>query len=129
MARKKLASLLDTPADAQTVDEQNTTDTAAAGAPATETTAAAETPAPETPAPAATPRFEDFLRKEARFRDDQIENPGRHARRLQRLRTAPGERITDNTLIRVAVDLLMTRVDELQGSNEAELRSSLGITD
>lgn len=124
MARKKLASLLDTPADAQTVDEQSTTDTAAAHAAATETTAAAETPAP-----AATPRFEDFLRKEARFRDDQIEDLGRHARRLQRLRTAPGERITDNTLIRVAVDLLMTRVDELRGSNEAELRSSLGITD
>ena len=117
MARKKLTSLLDTPAEPEVTE-----------APA-ETAAAEEqvAPAAEEPAPTVSPRFEDFLRKEARFREDQLDELSRHARRLQRLRTAPGERITDNTLIRVAVDLLMTRVDDLQGSNEDELRSSLGL--
>lgn len=118
MARKKLTSLLDAPADPEVTE-----------APA-ETAAVADeqaAPAAEEPAPAVSPRFEDFLRKEARFREDQLDELSRHARRLQRLRTAPGERITDNTLIRVAVDLLMTRVDDLQGSNEDELRSSLGL--
>jgi hypothetical protein len=38
-----------------------------------------------------------------------------------------GERITDNTLIRVAVDLLLTRADQLRGSTEDELRKSLSL--
>lgn len=122
MARKKLSSLLDSTSEDTAVEEQATTAADAGEAPV------AETPAPEQPA-AVTPRFEDFVRKEARVREDQNEDLGRHARRLQRQRTAPGERITDNTLIRVAVDLLMTRVDELEGSTEAELRRSLGLSD
>ncbi|QKS89530.1 hypothetical protein CffCFBP3418_18090 [Curtobacterium flaccumfaciens pv. flaccumfaciens] len=73
--------------------------------------------------------FEELTRKECRFRDEQLEDLSRYARRLQRTRLAPGPRITDNTLIRVAVDLLMSRADELQGSTEAELRASLGLTD
>lgn len=127
MARKKLASLLESPAETDTTQDPAATEPAApaptAEAPASEVTKVEEKPA------AASPRFEDFLRKEARFTEDQLDALSKHARRLQRMRTAPGERITDNTLIRVAVDLLMTRVDELQGSNENELRASLGITD
>ena len=40
-----------------------------------------------------------------------------------------GERITENTLIRVAVDLLIANAGQLQGSNEDELRRSLGLGD
>lgn len=121
MARKKLTSLLDAPAEPEATEAP--VETAAVA----DEQAAPAVPATEEAAPVVSPRFEDFLRKEARFREDQLDELSRHARRLQRLRTAPGERITDNTLIRVAVDLLMTRVDDLQGSNEDELRSSLGL--
>lgn len=129
MARKKLTSLLDSAAVDETTEPQPTTETAAPEAPAT------AAPGPEAPAPAAekpaasTALFEDLVRKECRFRDDQLEDLSRSARRLQRTRLAPGPRITDNTLIRVAVDLLMSRADELQGSTEAEIRASLGLTD
>ncbi|RFA06846.1 hypothetical protein B7R21_18145 [Subtercola boreus] len=42
-------------------------------------------------------------------------------------RSGSGERLTDNTLIRVALDLLRSHEAELQGSTEAELRASLGL--
>ncbi|ROS71916.1 hypothetical protein EDF24_3775 [Curtobacterium sp. PhB130] len=127
MARKKLASLLEAPAEPDTTQDATATEATTPAAPAEAPTS--EVTEPEEKPAAASPRFEDFLRKEARFTEDQLDALSKHARRLQRMRTAPGERITDNTLIRVAVDLLMTRVDELQGSNENELRASLGITD
>jgi hypothetical protein len=39
-----------------------------------------------------------------------------------------GERITENTLIRLAVDLLISRGGELQGSStEEEMRRRLGL--
>lgn len=38
-----------------------------------------------------------------------------------------GERITENTLVRVAVDYLIAHAGELQGTTEDELRNSLGI--
>ena len=38
-----------------------------------------------------------------------------------------GERITENTLIRLAVDLLIANAGQLQGSTEEELRRSLGL--
>ena len=37
------------------------------------------------------------------------------------------ERITDHTLIRIAVDLLLADPGRLQGSTEAELRNSVGL--
>ena len=40
-----------------------------------------------------------------------------------------GERITENTLIRVAVDLLLANAGQLAGSDESELRRSLGLRD
>ncbi|TCK58308.1 hypothetical protein [Curtobacterium sp. PhB136] len=128
MARKKLTSLLDSAAVDETTEAQ-LTETAAPEAPAP-AASAPEAPAPAAEKPAAaTALFEDLVRKECRFRDDQLEDLSRSARRLQRTRLAPGPRITDNTLIRVAVDLLMSRADELQGSTEAELRASLGLTE
>ncbi|WP_019635051.1 hypothetical protein [Actinomadura atramentaria] len=36
-----------------------------------------------------------------------------------------GERITENTLIRIAVDLLLARQDDLSGTTEEELRDSI----
>lgn len=71
--------------------------------------------------------YATLVRKEARLRDDQIEALAARARRLSRARTGTDVRITDNTLIRVAVDLLLDRADRLQGNTEAELRKSVGL--
>lgn len=87
--------------------------------------AAVETPAT---APASRPRFADFERKEARLRQDQLDALDALARKIKRARKpGMGERITDNTLIRVAVDLLLARQDELAGSTEDELRTSVSL--
>lgn len=57
---------------------------------------------------------------------DQVDALATLRRRLGRQRTRRGEEIlTDNTLIRVAVDLLLTRADELHGDTESELLASL----
>ena len=42
--------------------------------------------------------------------------------------TTVGERITDNTLIRVAIDLLLKHREELHGTSEQDLAISLGLT-
>ncbi|MEO3939779.1 hypothetical protein V3C41_01695 [Paenarthrobacter nicotinovorans] len=74
------------------------------------------------------PRFADFERKEARLRQDQLDALDALARKIKRARKpGAGERITDNTLIRVAVDLLLARQDELTGSTEDELRTSVSL--
>lgn len=72
-------------------------------------------------------RFTDFERKETRLRTDQQNALTEHARRLNRSKGVGGQRITDNTLIRVAIDLLLSRADKLAGRDEAELRRSLGL--
>jgi hypothetical protein len=106
-----------------------------------ETSAAAEAAAPtaasaiEPKAPHSTTRTtaeEDagylaLERKETRLREGQIGELTAHARRLNKAKTAPAPRITENTLIRVAIDLLLSRVDGLQGNTEEDLRRSLGI--
>lgn len=68
-----------------------------------------------------------FERKETRQRPDQIEWIEAKRKDLNAVRGGEGERLTDNTLIRVALDLLMQRGDELAGTTEDELRQSLGI--
>jgi len=74
----------------------------------------------------AMPLFLQLERKEARLREDQIEWLAVHAKRLQRAKgRTGGGRITDNTLIRVAVDLLIAHGDKLAGATEAELRQSV----
>lgn len=66
--------------------------------------------------------------KEARLRPDQRDELGVLARRLERARQQARrehatERITDNTLIRVAIDVLLEA--GVEGLTESELRESL----
>jgi len=80
---------------------------------------------------AALPRYLQLIRKESRLRQDQADQLSREVRRINQGRQgrhgAVGERITDNTLIRVAVDLLLARAGELTGTTEDELRRSVGL--
>lgn len=71
------------------------------------------------------PPYLRLTRKEVRFREEQLEALDRVVRRLVRARRGGGERITENTLVRVAVDLLLERADELVGASEAELLRAL----
>ena len=83
-------------------------------------------------APVQTPGLPKYLRlerKELLIWPDQITNLSILARVLNRNRDAAGERITSNTLIRVAVALLLSRSQDLAGSTEEELRRSLGLPD
>ena len=75
------------------------------------------------------PKYQTLDRKETRLRADQLEALNTATKGLNRKRRGKGERLTDNTLIRVAVDLLLSRADELQGMTEEELRQSLGLTE
>lgn len=79
----------------------------------------------ESVSPEGGPLYLRLTRKEVRFRDDQLEALDRLARRLVRTRKGGGERITENTLVRVAVDLLLERAETLAGGTEAELLRSL----
>lgn len=71
------------------------------------------------------PRYQRLLRKEARLRYDQATALTELRRRLSRGRTDRSEVITDNTMIRVAVDLLLAHADELSGDTEDALRASV----
>jgi hypothetical protein len=73
------------------------------------------------------PRYLQLERKELRIRVDQADELARLTRRINRARRGAGERITDNTLIRVAVDLLLERSAQIAGTTEDELRKSLTL--
>lgn len=73
------------------------------------------------------PKYLTLVRKEARLREDQLNNLTSLTRSLNRKRRGTGERITENTLIRVAVDLLLNKSDELKGSTEQEIKKSVGL--
>ena len=88
--------------------------------------------APEPPSPAEVPGLPKYLRlerKELLIWPEQITNLSILARVLNRNRGGAGERITSNTLIRVAVALLLSRSQDLAGTTEEELRRSLGLPD
>jgi len=72
------------------------------------------------------PKYLTLLRKEARLREDQFDDLTALARTLNRRRKG-GERITENTLIRLAVDLLLKKADQLEGTTEEELRKALDL--
>jgi hypothetical protein len=71
------------------------------------------------------PKWQRLERKELRLRADQLDELARIRRTLNRQRGGEGERITENTLIRVAVDMLLGRAGKLRGSTEDELRKSV----
>lgn len=73
------------------------------------------------------PKYRRLERKELLIWPDQITQLSIQARVLNRNRGGAGERITQNTLIRVAVALLLSRAQELVGTTEEELRRSLGL--
>jgi hypothetical protein len=75
------------------------------------------------------PKYLRLERKELLIWPDQITNLSILARVLNRNRGGAGERITTNTLIRVAAALLLSRSQELAGTTEEELRRSLGLPD
>jgi len=104
--------------------------------------AAAEKPEPRRPAPrrvargprdtgtagvteSQVPKWQRLERKELRLRADQLDELARIRRALNRQRGGEGERITENTLIRVAVDMLLGRAGKLRGATEDELRKSV----
>jgi len=70
-------------------------------------------------------KFARLTRKDARVRADQDAALAALAKSLMRRRPVKAERITENTLIRVAIDLLLAHADELRGSTEDELRESV----
>jgi len=85
-------------------------------------------PLPEPkPAPRATdePLYLRLVRKEARLREEQYSALTQHARRLSRARRGQGARITENTLIRISIDLLLDRIDRAAGADEVELLESV----
>lgn len=86
--------------------------------------------APPEEASSEEPLYLRLTRKEVRFRDAQLESLYAVARRLSRARRgakgdAKADRITENTLVRVAVDLLLQHGDELAGHDEPSLLESL----
>jgi hypothetical protein len=73
------------------------------------------------------PRYLELIRKEARFADEHLDALNVLTRQLNKARRGRGERITDNTLIRVAVDLLLQKQHQLNRTTEDELRSSVSL--
>jgi hypothetical protein len=81
------------------------------------------------PSPPGLPKYLRLERKELLIWPDQVTSLSILARVLNRNRQGAGERITINTLIRVAVALLLSRSQDLAGTTEEELRRSLGPPD
>ena len=73
------------------------------------------------------PKYLRLERKEVRLRIDQLDALTSLIRQLNRARRGKGERLTENTLIRVAINLLLENADQLQGITEDELLASLGL--
>ncbi|MGV8970711.1 MAG: hypothetical protein ACOH10_00185 [Rhodoglobus sp.] len=86
-------------------------------------------PRPRAAEPVATPpelpAYLRLVRKETRLREDQQNELTLHARRLNRAKVTGAVRVTDNTLIRVAVDLLLARIEQAAGDDEAAILESL----
>jgi hypothetical protein len=58
------------------------------------------------------PPYLTYVPKECRLRPDQLDALTALARRLNRERRGRGERITENTLLRLATDLLLSLGEE-----------------
>ncbi len=76
------------------------------------------------------PKYLALERKEARLRGDQVDALSALVRRVNRRKVSRrGERNTENTLIRVAVDWLLSQEAYVGGSTEEEIRRGLGVPD
>jgi hypothetical protein len=74
------------------------------------------------------PKYLALQRKETRLRGDQVDALASLARRMNRSKAKRGgERITENTLIRVAVDWFLSREELVGASSEEEIRRGLGV--
>jgi hypothetical protein len=78
------------------------------------------------------PKYLRLVRRETRLHPHQVDQLTQLSRALNEARrrgqrSGTGERITDNTLVRLAVDLLLTHPERLHGTTEDELRASLGL--
>ncbi|WP_066466163.1 hypothetical protein [Sanguibacter suarezii] len=79
------------------------------------------------PGKAASQRYDELVRKETRIRPDQYAALTRTQRALNKARGSEGERITENTLIRVAIDMFLASEGAIAGTTEAEIRESVGL--
>ena len=70
------------------------------------------------------PKYLTLENKAVRLRSDQIDALAALSKSLNRSRKSQGERITENTLIRVAIDLLLSR-GEINGTTEEEIKANL----
>ena len=73
----------------------------------------------------APPKYLTLERKETRLRREQVSALGELARELSARRRQRGERITENTLVRIAIDVLLEHAGALRGDTEDELRQSV----
>lgn len=71
------------------------------------------------------PRYQQAVRVEARLWPEQVPALAALRRQVAAGRQIKTERITDNTLLRVAVDLLLAHAGQLVGDTEDQLRSSV----
>lgn len=102
-------------------------DTSTPAAPAA-TAAPAAVPRPPAPRQAEAgpvPRYLEMQRVDGRIRPDQSEDLAALRRRIARGRADRSERITDNTLLRVAVDLLLAHAGNLTGDTEDDMVASV----
>lgn len=70
-------------------------------------------------------RYKTFERSEARLRPDQVTDLDALRKRVAANRTDKTERITNNTLLRLAVDFLLKHRDQITGNTEEEMRRAL----
>lgn len=112
MKRKRLAELVKEETEA--LREASPPGEGPEEAPAREAPPAQASPPEERPLPP----YLNYVRKECRLRPDQLDALTALARRLNRGRKGKGERITENTLIRWAVDLLLEQYREKTNSPE-----------
>lgn len=71
------------------------------------------------------PKYLTMRRMDARLRPDQISALADLRERVARNRADRSERISESTLVRIAVDLLLARSDRLTGDTETALRESV----
>lgn len=101
---------------AEPVNESGTTEVTEFGSAEVPDSVSEETP----------PKWQTLERKEVRLRADQLANLTELRRQVSAQRKNKSEIITDNTLIRLAVDFLLVQgAWRLKGDTEDELRRSL----